>query len=98
MSKTHGTRATYTTGCRCDECQQANKAYISQYRRRQLDKTTRHSWRNNRRWEDWEDELALDYSKTARQIADMLERTPAAVAERRRALLTRRINQKEEGQ
>ena len=96
MSKTHGTRTTYIAGCRCEDCRKANNTYMAQYRRRQLDTSTRHSWRNKRRWEDWEDELALDYSKTAWQIADMLQRTPAAVAERRRTLLTPRTNQKEE--
>ena len=93
MSKTHGTRYAYTTGCRCDECRKANSTYMAHYRR---DKTKPTFWRNNRRWEPWEDELALDYSKTAWQIAETLERTPAAVAGRRRALLAYRINKKEE--
>lgn len=96
MSKTHGTRYTYTTGCRCDECRTANNTYMSQYRRDQLKRSTHSGWRNKRRWENWEDELVLDYSKSAWQIADMLERTPAAVSNRRRTLLPRRTNQKEE--
>lgn len=86
MSKTHGTRYAYTTGCRCNECRKANNTYMTHYRR---DTTKPTSWRNNRRWEPWEDELALDYSKTSWQIADMLERTPAAVARRRRVLSAR---------
>ena len=93
MSKTHGTRYTYITGCRCDECRKANNTYMAQYRRNQPKPT---SWRNNRTWENWEDELALDYSNSAWQIAEMLERTPAAVSNRRRTLIARRINQKEE--
>lgn len=96
MSKTHGTRYTYISGCRCDECRNANSTYMAKYRRDLLKKSTLVGWRKNRRWEDWEDELALDYSKSAWQIAEMLERTPAAVAMRRRALNARRINKKEE--
>ena len=90
MSKTHGTRYTYTTGCRCDECRKANKTYMAAYRR---DKPKSTSWRNNRRWEPWEDELAAGYTLTAWQIADMLKRTPAAVSKRRRTLIAHRNNQ-----
>lgn len=93
MSKTHGTRYTYITGCRCVECRKANTTYTARYRQA---KTKPLSWRKNRRWEPWEDELALDYSKSAWQIAETLKRTPAAVAEHRRALKARRINKKEE--
>ena len=93
MSKTHGTRYAYITGCRCVECRKANSTYTAHYRRA---KTKPISWRKNRRWEPWEDELALDYSKSAWQIAEMLKRTPAAVSRRRRILKARRINKKEE--
>lgn len=96
MNKTHGTRYAYTTGCRCDECREANNTYMGRYRRNQPKGSTPHSWRKNRRWDPWEDDLVMDYSHTAWQIADMLERTPAAVAERRKVLIARRINQKEE--
>lgn len=92
MSRTHGARYAYTRGCRCDECRSANNAYMSQYLRA---KTKPISWRKNRRWEPWEDELALDYSKSAWQIAETLERTPSAVAERRRILKARRNKQGE---
>lgn len=92
MGKTHGTRYAYTSGCRCDECRSANNAYMARYRRDKPKTKTTH-WRNNHRWEAWEDELALDYTKRAWQIAETLERTPSAVAERRRALHARRINQ-----
>jgi len=93
MRKTHGTRGGYISGCRCDECRKANTAYMTQYRR---DKPKFISWRNKRRWEPWEDELALDYSKTAWQIAEMLERTPAAVAMHRSNLKAGRNNKKEQ--
>jgi hypothetical protein len=93
MSKTHGTRYAYIAGCRCDECRSANTTYMARYRR---DKPKPTFWRNNRRWEPWEDELALDYSKSAWQIADTLQRTPAAISNHRRVLIARRINKKEE--
>ena len=93
MSKTHGTRYAYISGCRCVECRKANSTYMACYRQ---DKTKPISWRKNRRWEPWEDELALDYSKSACQIAETLERTPAAVSSRRRTLIARRNNKKEE--
>lgn len=94
--KTHGTRYAYTTGCRCDECRTTNTIYMAQYRRDQLKRSKRGGWRKNRRWEDWEDELALDYSKSAWKIAEILERTPAAVGMRRSVLKARRNNQKDE--
>ena len=93
MSKTHGTRYTYTAGCKCDECRKANNTYMAHYRQ---DNTKPTFWRKNRRWEPWEDELALDYSYAAWQIAETLERTPAAVTERRKVLIARRIKQREE--
>lgn len=40
-----------------------------------------------------EERAARDYTKSAREIAQMLERTPSAVANRRRVLLARRNNQ-----
>ena len=93
MSKTHGTRYAYTTGCRCKECRKANNTYMAHYRQ---DKPKYTPWRNKRRWEAWEDELALDYSKSAWQIAAQLERTTVAVSNRRRTLIARRINQGEQ--
>lgn len=93
MGKTHGTRYAYTAGCRCAECRKANNTYMGRYRR---DKTKPTVWRSNRLWEPWEDELALDYSKSACQIAETLERTPTAVARRRSILKARRNNKKEE--
>ena len=52
MSKTHGTRYTYTAGCKCDECRKANNTYMAHYRQ---DNTKPTFWRKNRRWEPWED-------------------------------------------
>ena len=92
MSKTHGTRYAYISGCRCDECRKVNTTYMAHYRR---DTPKATPWRNKRRWEAWEDDLARDYTLSAWQIAEMLERTPAAVANRRRVLIARRINQGE---
>lgn len=93
MSKTHGTRYAYISGCRCDECRKAHSDYMAHYRRVTTKAT---AWRKNRRWEPWEDELALDYSKNAWQIAEILKRTPAAVTEHRCILKARRNNPKEE--
>lgn len=92
MSKTHGTRYSYTAGCRCDECRQANTTYMARYRR---DRPKPTAWRNKRPWEPWEDDIVRDYSKSAWQIAETLERTPAAVGNRRRVLCARAINQGE---
>lgn len=94
MEKKHGTRRCYNTGCRCTKCREANRAYIAQYRRDRPN-NTQHAWRNNHRWEPWEDEIVGDYTKSAWQIADILERTPAAVTNRRRILGTRRKFMKE---
>lgn len=96
MSKKHGTRYTYTSGCRCDKCRKANNAYMRQYQRNVLETTPHLGWRSKRRWEPWEDDLASDYTKSALQIAQMLERTPAAVSLRRKTLNARRNNKKEE--
>lgn len=96
MSETHGTRSRYTAGCRCTDCRNANKTYFAKYRRRRSEAYTAPTRRATRRWEPWEDELVSDYSKSAWQIAGMLERTPTAVTNRRRVLTARRINKKEE--
>lgn len=93
MTKTHGTRTTYNTGCRCDECRSANNAYMSKYNHEALATISWTAWRNKRPWEPWEDELALDYSKTSWQIADMLERTPSGVQNRRRFLKAHQTKQ-----
>ena len=90
MARTHGIRGTYTAGCRCDACCSANTAYMSKYRREYSTATPRPAWRNSRLWEPWEDDLVSDYTKSAQQIADMLERTLVAVTNRRRILNARR--------
>lgn len=87
MTKTHGTRTTYTKGCRCEDCRKANTTYMSQYYH---GRPKLPAQRNKRVWEAWEEELASDYTKSAWEIAQMLGRTPSAVANRRRALLARR--------
>lgn len=96
MSKAHGKRTTYIKGCRCDECRGANNVYMAQYQRKRAKNITHPVWRNYRTWEPWEDELAMDYTLSAWQIAGMLNRTPAAVINRRRIFHARRNNQKEE--
>lgn len=90
MKKTHGTRTTYTRGCRCEECRNSNNAYMSQYYH---DRPKLPAPRSKSAWEPWEDDLASDYTKSAWQIAQILERTPTAVTNRRRVLLARRNNQ-----
>ena len=93
MKKTHGTRYIYNAGCRCEDCRQANNSYMSQYRRNRIKNTPLASWRNKRLWEPWEDILAGDYTKSAWQVAQILERTPAAVTNRRKLLLARHTGQ-----
>ena len=93
MKKTHGTRYSYNTGCRCRECRNANNTYMARYRRERRNSTTQYAPRSARLWAPWEDMLVTDYTKSARQIAVMLERTPSAVTDRRRTLNARRKNQ-----
>ena len=88
--KTHGTRTTYNRGCRCEDCRKANNTYMSKYYHNCPKPPTN---RSKRAWEPWEDELVSDYTKTARQVAQILERTPSAVTNRRRVLLARKNNQ-----
>ena len=93
MKKTHGIRATYIKGCRCRRCRKANNAYMAKYRRERCATSCPPAWRTNQNWEPWEDELVSEWTKTAYQIADMLERTPAAVYNRRRVIKARTTNQ-----
>ena len=90
--KTHGTRTTYNAGCRCEKCRQANTTYMSKYLR-ERSTATAPAHRNKCPWQPWEDNQARDYTKSARQIAQILERTPTAVENRRRILLARKNNQ-----
>ena len=96
--KTHGTRYSYNKGCRCDQCRKANTTYVFQYRHKRAKLPSQPAYRNYHPWEPWEDKLASDYSKSARQIALKLERTPEAVANRRRVLLARRNKQENKNQ
>ena len=98
MSKTHGTRYAYTSGCRCTECRKANNTYMIQYYRKKNASPSWRAWRNAQRWEPWEDNLVKDYTLSACQIAEMLERTTSAVVNRRRTIKARHNNQKEEKQ
>ena len=93
MSRAHGTRSSYTAGCRCDECRTANNTYMHKYYHERLATPSWTPWRNSRAWEPWEDALVKDKTKTAIQIAIMLERTQAAVKNRRRILNARRNKQ-----
>ena len=88
--KTHGTRYSYNKGCRCKECKKANTSYAAQYRRKQAEQPQQPAHRKYHTWQPWEDILVSDYTKSARQIASMLERTHSAVINRRRTLLARR--------
>lgn len=88
MKKTHGTRYTYISGCRCTDCRKANSTYIAQYRQKRAKLGPETPCRPKRKWRAWEDELAKDYTHTAQQIANMLGRTTAAVTKRRRILTT----------
>nr|DAU73370.1 MAG TPA: hypothetical protein [Caudoviricetes sp.] len=65
------------------------------YRHRLPENNLQLARRNGRAWRAWEDEIVLDYSKSTRQIAAQLERTTAAVTNRRRVLRAHAINQKE---
>lgn len=91
--KTHGTRYSYNTGCRCRECRNANNTYLAKYQRERIKSTPQYNQRKFHPWEPWEDELAADYTKTAWQIAEILKRTHAAVTNRRRNLLARQKTQ-----
>lgn len=64
-----------------------------QYRRGLAENNPQVTYRNGRVWRAWEDEVVLDYSKSTRQIAAMLERTTAAVSNRRHTLIARRNKQ-----
>lgn len=90
MTKKHGTRYNYIKGCRCEDCRKANNTYMSQYHH---NRPKLPAQRNNRAWQPWEDILASNYTKSAWEIAQILERTPMAVSNRRRVLLTRQKNQ-----
>src|SRR5438270_13493807 len=41
MAARHGTRRSYTDGCRCDECKDAQRRYQQRYRERRANATSR---------------------------------------------------------
>lgn len=96
MPRTHGLRATYVAGCRCDKCRGANREY-GRKKPRITDLTPAHreaqraaqeasveaATRSHRPWEQWEDDLAADYSQPVPEIARRLRRTVSSVRNRR---------------
>lgn len=97
MPRTHGLRATYVAGCRCDQCREASRAYNAARASRITDLKPIHkeklqaaqkasqesAERTHRPWETWEDDLAADYSRSISEIAADLGRTVASVRNRR---------------
>nr|DAV76253.1 MAG TPA: DNA-directed RNA polymerase subunit alpha [Caudoviricetes sp.] len=96
MPRTHGLRSTYVAGCRCDQCRAANREY-GRKKSRITDLTPAHreaqraaqeasveaATRSHRPWEQWEDEVAGDYSRSISEIAADLGRTVSSVRNRR---------------
>lgn len=97
MPRTHGLRATYVAGCRCDKCREASRAYNATRASRITDLKPIHkerlqaeqkasqasATRTHRPWETWEDDLAADYSQPVLEIARQLGRTASSVRNRR---------------
>lgn len=97
MPRTHGLRATYVAGCRCDKCREASRAYNAARASRITDLKPIHkeklqaaqkasqesAERTHRPWETWEDDLAADYSQPVPEIARKLGRTVSSVRNRR---------------
>ena len=75
----HGTKRAYAVGCRCVECLKAHSIDTVKRRHRQnvgsLDAATRRGYD----WTDGELRIALDYSRTAREVAPLIGRTVYAV-------------------
>lgn len=96
MPRTHGLRSTYVAGCRCDQCRAANREY-GRKKSRITDLTPAHreaqraaqeasveaATRSHRPWEQWEDEVAGDYSLSVSEIAARLGRSCSSVRNRR---------------
>lgn len=96
MPRTHGLRSTYVAGCRCDQCRAANREY-GRKKSRLTDLTDAHreaqraaqeasveaATRSHHPWEQWEDEVAGDYSRSISEIAADLGRTVSSVRNRR---------------
>ena len=75
----HGTKRAYAVGCRCAECLKAHSVETTKRRHKlntlSLDAATRRGYD----WTDAELRMALDYSRTAREVAPLIGRTMYAV-------------------
>lgn len=79
----HGTVSGYENwGCKCAACSLAG----AEHRRLRLQIPEQDNPRKSERWSPAEDDLILDYSLTARQLATVLNRTTSSVNTRRRIL------------
>lgn len=84
---THGTRAGYARGCRCEPCTRASTACVLAYQARvRAEDARRDLARGARRWERWEDEVVLDSTRSHAEISALLGRSRTAVRMRRSAL------------
>lgn len=86
--RTHGLRSTYDRGCRCDKCRASAthkelptdvKTDLKELRAKHQADTEAQADRRGVPWEDWEVEVAMDYTKSAYQVAMELHRTYGAV-------------------
>ena len=85
---THGLRSTYGRGCRCDKCR-ASVNYrelpsevrvdLAKLRAKHQADTKEHAYRSGAPWADWEAEVAMDYTKSAYEVALEIHRTYGAV-------------------
>ena len=86
--RTHGLRSTYVFGCRCDKCR-ASVPYkelpsearvdLAKLRAKHQADTKEHAYRSGSPWENWEAEVAMDYTKSAYEVALEIHRTYRAV-------------------
>ena len=86
--RTHGLRSTYGRGCRCDNCRASvnyrelspeARAGLANLRAKHQADTEAQADRRGVPWEDWEAEVAMDYTKSAYQVALEIHRTYGAV-------------------
>lgn len=80
---THGTfTGYYTIGCRCEECSAFGDPRLAEYNKPLVEGAPR----NREEWTDREYEIVGDYSKTAKEIAAQIGRTPSSVKAARRRM------------